>query len=231
MQLAISNNKHVNQASFVGKIIDSFGKRIKASEGEILKIRILDYLGDGKLVIDLKGQRIVANSNLMISPGQDIDVIVRSTDNNQIVLQVLSEDQNNRGGLQTEPDGLSNQIELTKYHDKQSIFFELPLNFDDQKTSSIIGFIHQPDKKITSILIAIELKSLGYIEFIISINGFNLNCQITSTRKETYKLIKQNIFELKKSLSNLGYKIENIACSSRKLNGISHFTNHLDTSV
>lgn len=231
MQSAILNNNKINQASFIGKIIDSAGKRIKATEGEVLRIKILDYLGDGKLVVDLKGQRIVANSNLMIPSGQEIDVIVRSTDNNQIVLQVLSEDQN-REGLRTESDGLSNQTELrNKYDDKQSIYFELPLSFDDQNANSIIGFNCQPNKQTTSIFIAVDLKSLGYIEFLISIDNSDLNCQIISARKDTYKLIKQNLFELKKGLSKLGYKVENIGCSSRRTSDISHPINHLDTSV
>lgn len=231
MQFSISNNKKISQASFIGKIIDSVGRRIEATKGEILRIKIMDYLGDGKLVVDLKGQRIVANSNLMIESGQEIDVMVRSTDNNQIVLQVLSEDQS-RGGLRTESDGLSNQTELLKqYNDKQSIYFELPFNFDDQKANSIIGFNCQPNKQNTSILIAVDLKSLGYIEFLISIDNSDLNCQIVSAKKDTYRLIKQNLFELKRSLSKLGYKVENIVCSSRKINDISPFVNHLDTSA
>ncbi|MGB9595722.1 MAG: flagellar hook-length control protein FliK [Candidatus Poribacteria bacterium] len=231
MQFAISNNKKISQASFIGRIVDSVGKKIKATEGEILRIKIIDYLGDGKLVVDLKGQRIVANSNLMIEADQEIDVVVRSTDNNQIVLQILSEDQN-RGGLRTESDGLSNQIELLKqYDDKQNIYFELPLNFDDQKANSIIGFNHQPNKQIASILIAVDLKSLGYIEFLISIDNSDLNCQIVSARKDTYKLIKQSLIELKKNLSKLGYKVGNIGCSSREISDISLFVNHLDTSI
>lgn len=231
MQLTLSNNKRLTQTNFLNEIINRIGKKINATEGEVLRIKIIDYLGDGKLVVDLKGQRIVADSSLIIEAGQEIDVIVKSTDNNRVVLQVLSEDQN-RGELRTEPDGLSKQIELLKqYNNTQNIYFELPLNFDDQKINSLVGFNFQPDKQISNILIAVELKNLGYMEFLINIVGFDLNCQIVSENMNTYKLAQRHISELKECLSKLGYKVENISCSSKRSTNIPYFIYHLDTSV
>ncbi len=229
MQLTVSNNRRVNQISFNNKLTDSIGKWVKTIEGETLKIKILDYLGDGKLVVDLKGQRIVANSNLMIEIGQEIDVTVKSTNNNQIVLQVLSEDQD-RGGLQVESDGQLSKTEFLKQYDnKQTTYFELPISFDEQKADSLIGLNCQPNEKTTGISIAIDLKSLGYIVFLINIDDLDLNCQIISTRKDTYKLIKQNLSELKKCLSKLGYKVEGITCSLRRKNNTP--VAYLDTSI
>ena len=51
-------------------------------------MRILEHLGGGKLIIDLKGQRAVASTDLMLEKGQEIDVIVRNIGANRIILQI-----------------------------------------------------------------------------------------------------------------------------------------------
>jgi len=65
------------------------GNTIEAKDGEPARIRILDYLGGGKLVVDLKGQRVVANTALILEKNQEIDVIVKNV-GSTIVLQLAS---------------------------------------------------------------------------------------------------------------------------------------------
>jgi hypothetical protein len=152
-------------------------------------------------------------------------------DNNRIILQVLSEDQS-KGGLQTESDGLSCQINsLQQFNDSQNVYFEVPLTFDDQEANSLIGFNDQPDKQTSNLLIAVELKNLGYMEFTVNIVGFNLSCHITSESKNTCKLAQQFSSELKECLSRLGYKVENIGCSLRKSPNAQYLASYFDISI
>lgn len=65
------------------------GGAIQAKDGESARIRILDYLGGGKLVVDLKGQRVVANTTLILEKNQEIDVIVKNV-GSKIILQLAS---------------------------------------------------------------------------------------------------------------------------------------------
>jgi hypothetical protein len=58
------------------------------TDGESVRVRILEHLGGGKLIIDLKGQRAVASTDLMLEKGQEIDVIVRNIGRNRIILQI-----------------------------------------------------------------------------------------------------------------------------------------------
>lgn len=65
------------------------GNAIQAKDGESTRIKILDYLGGGKLVVDLKGQRVVANTALILEKNQEIDVIVKNV-GSKIILQLAS---------------------------------------------------------------------------------------------------------------------------------------------
>jgi hypothetical protein len=58
------------------------------ADGESLRVRILEHLGGGKLIIDLRGQRAVASTDLMLEKGQEIDVIARNIGENRIILQI-----------------------------------------------------------------------------------------------------------------------------------------------
>ena len=62
---------------------------VQARDGEVARIRVLDYLGGGKLVIDLKGQRVVANTALLLEKNQEIEVLVKNI-GDKIVLQLMS---------------------------------------------------------------------------------------------------------------------------------------------
>ena len=78
---------------------------VKTADGESTRIRVLDYLGGGKLVVDLKGQRMVARTNLFLEKNQEIDVIVRNV-GDTIVLQLASDAQQNIS-VESSPDGKS----------------------------------------------------------------------------------------------------------------------------
>lgn len=67
---------------------------IQARDGELTRIRILDYLGGGKLVVDLKGERVVASTSLLLEKNQQIDVIVKNI-GDKIILQLASDTQQN----------------------------------------------------------------------------------------------------------------------------------------
>jgi hypothetical protein len=230
MRLIPLNIKKIFNDNSSSEGVNRINKGIKAKEGEILLIKVIDYLGDGKLVVDLKGQRIVANSNLMIEADQEIEVIVRSMDNNRIILQVLSEDQIG-GKLQMESEGLSNQIDGLIHNNSQYTCFEVPLFFEDQEAISLIGFHSESDGQISNLIIAVELKKLGYMEFTISIADQNFNCHILSDNKDTCQLTQQFSSDLEECFSKLGYKVENINCSLRRLFNAQYLANHLDTSV
>ncbi len=77
----------VRRASSVSSL--GHGSAIQAKDGEPARIRILDYLGGGKLVVDLKGQRVVANTALILEKNQEIDVIVKNV-GSKVVLQLAS---------------------------------------------------------------------------------------------------------------------------------------------
>ena len=63
---------------------------VQAKDGEAARIRVLDYLGGGKLVVDLKGQRLVANTALVLEKNQEIEVLVKNI-GDKIVLQLMSD--------------------------------------------------------------------------------------------------------------------------------------------
>jgi len=65
---------------------------VQAADGESTRIRVLDYLGGGKLVIALKGERVVANTALYLEKNQEIDVTVKNI-GDKIILQLMSGDQ------------------------------------------------------------------------------------------------------------------------------------------
>lgn len=64
-------------------------KEHKATFREITKVEVLDYLGGGKLIIDVKGQRIVATSDILIEKGQEIYVRVINIGEEKIILQLI----------------------------------------------------------------------------------------------------------------------------------------------
>jgi len=61
----------------------------KYQDGELAHIKVLEHLGGGKLIISFKGQRIVANTNLMLENGQEMDVMVKNA-SNQILLSIIA---------------------------------------------------------------------------------------------------------------------------------------------
>jgi len=63
----------------------------KINEGDIIKVKLLEYLGGGKMVVDLKGQRVVANTDLMMEEGQEISVLIKNINKDKIILQILSD--------------------------------------------------------------------------------------------------------------------------------------------
>lgn len=67
---------------------------VQAEEGESVRIKVLDHLGGGKLIVDIKGQRVVANTNLWLEKGQEIDVIVKNI-GEKIIMQIMSDVQQN----------------------------------------------------------------------------------------------------------------------------------------
>ena len=73
---------------------------IQAEEGESARVKVLDHLGGGKLIIDLKGQRVVANTNLWLEKDQEIDVIVKNV-GTKIILQLMANTQHNISIAQT----------------------------------------------------------------------------------------------------------------------------------
>ena len=54
---------------------------LELEEGKFIRVKVLDYLGDGKLVVDLEGERVIANTLLSLEKNQEIDVLVRETGN------------------------------------------------------------------------------------------------------------------------------------------------------
>ncbi len=70
------------------------GNAIQAKDGEATRIRILDYLGGGKLVVDLKGERVVASTTLLLEKDQLLDVIVKNA-GDKVILQLASDNQQN----------------------------------------------------------------------------------------------------------------------------------------
>lgn len=230
MRLTPLNIRKFFNSNSLNEGVNKANRDIKAKVGEIVQIKIIDYLGDGKLVVDIRGQRIVAYSNLMIEADREIDVIVKSMDNNRIILQVLSEDKTGEK-LQTEPEGLSYQIDGQINNNSQYTCFEVPLFFEDQEAISLIEFHSQSDEQTSNIRIAVELKNLGYMEFTVSIADQNFNCHILSDDKDTCQLTQQFSSDLKECFSKLGYKVENINCSLRRLSNTQYLINHLDTSI
>ncbi len=76
--------------SFIDKI-QSPNASLDIDEGEVIRVKLLEYLGGGKMVIDLKGQRVVANSNLMLEKGQEINVLIKNITDGKIILQILTD--------------------------------------------------------------------------------------------------------------------------------------------
>ncbi len=67
-------------------------KEYTANPGEITKVKVLDYLGGGKLIIDVNGQRIVATSDIAIEKGQEIYVKVINIGEGKIILQLIPDE-------------------------------------------------------------------------------------------------------------------------------------------
>lgn len=66
-----------------------YGNTTQPRDGELLTIRILDHLGGGKVVVDLKGERVVANTPLCLEKDQEVDVIVKRA-GDKIILQLVN---------------------------------------------------------------------------------------------------------------------------------------------
>ena len=63
-------------------------------EGESTRIKVLDHLGGGKLIVDIKGHRVVANTDLMLEKNEEFDVTVRNI-GDKVILQLISNAQHN----------------------------------------------------------------------------------------------------------------------------------------
>jgi len=85
LKIGIPNNSGISPRT--GNIVLS--NTNKYQDGELSHIKVLENLGGGKLIIDLKGHRIVANTRLMLENGQELDVIVKNA-GNQIELKIAS---------------------------------------------------------------------------------------------------------------------------------------------
>lgn len=68
------------------------GEEYKLSLGETVKVKVLDYLGGGKLIVDLNGQRIVATSDILIEKGQEIYVRVINIREGKVILQLIPDE-------------------------------------------------------------------------------------------------------------------------------------------
>lgn len=200
------------------KDIQKINNSTKATEGEVTRVKVLEYLGDGKLVIELKGQRVVADSRLMLEANQELDVIVKNADNNKIVLQILPEVKSD------------NQVD-----NYQHVCFSIPMLFDDEKVISLIELYHPKDPKEKNndcgVLIRMDLQKLGFMEFAINISDEDLNCQIKTVAHETYLLTREHVNDLKEELAKLGYKVESINCVMQNPMDMKHKKNLVDTSV
>jgi hypothetical protein len=190
----------------------------KASEGEVIRVKVLEYLGAGKLVIELKGQRIVADSEFLLEVNQELDVIVKSTDNNKIVLQILPEDQ---------PKS-NKQIE-----NYQHLCFSIPVLFDEEEVTSLVEFYSPKDEynNDCGLVIRLELQKLGFLEFTTIISAEDIKCQIKSDNYKTYTLAHQYINEFRKNLAKLGYNVDNINLIMQNPTDIKRGINLIDTSV
>jgi len=73
---------------------------IQAEEGESARVKVLEHLGGGKLIVELKGQRVVANTNLWLEKDQEIDVIVKNV-GTKIILQLMANTQHSISVAQT----------------------------------------------------------------------------------------------------------------------------------
>jgi hypothetical protein len=190
----------------------------KASEGEVIRVKVLEYLGAGKLVIELKGQRIVADSEFLLEVNQELDVIVKSTDNNKIVLQILPEDQ---------PKS-NKQIE-----NYQHLCFSIPVLFDEEEVTSLVEFYSPKDEynNDCGLVIRLELQKLGFLEFTTIISDEEIKCQIKSDNYKTYILAHQYVNEFRKNLAKLGYNVDNINLIMQNPTDIKRGINLIDTSV
>jgi len=66
---------------------------LQTENGESVRVKVLDHLGGGKLVVDVKGQRVVANTNLWLEKGQEINVIIKDM-GAKIIMQLMADVQN-----------------------------------------------------------------------------------------------------------------------------------------
>jgi hypothetical protein len=67
---------------------------VQVTDGEYTRIKVLDHLGGGKLIVDLKGQRVVANTHLLLERNREVDVTVKKI-GDKIILQLGSSMQSN----------------------------------------------------------------------------------------------------------------------------------------
>jgi hypothetical protein len=190
----------------------------KASEGEVIRVKVLEYLGAGKLVIELKGQRVVADSEFLLEANQELDVIVKSTDNNKIVLQILPEDQ------------LKPNSQIENY---QHLCFSIPVLFDEEEVTSLVEFYNPKDEYNNGcgLVIRLELQKLGFLEFTAIISDVDIKCQIKSDNYKTYILAQKYVNELRKNLAKLGYNVDNINLMMQNPTDIKRGINLVDTSV
>lgn len=200
------------------KEIQKAKNNTKASEGEVIRVKVLEYLGAGKLVIELKGQRVVADSEFLLEVNQELDVIVKSTDNNKIVLQILPEDQ------------LKPNSQIENY---QHLCFSIPVLFDEEEVTSLVEFYNPKDEDNNGcgLVIRLELQKLGFLEFTAIISDEEIKCQIKSDNYKTYIFAQQYVNELRKNLAKLGYKVDNINLMMQNPTDIKRGINFVDTSV
>jgi len=198
--------------------IQKVNKNTKTSEGEIIRVKVLEYLGAGKLVIELKGQRFIADSELLLEPDQALDVTVKNIDDNKIVLQILPEDQ------------LKPNIQVDNY---QRLCFSIPILFDKEEAISLVEFFRPKEKDNANcgLVIRLELQKLGFMEFMMIISNTDIKCQIKADNYKTYILIHEYVNEFRENIAKLGYKIDNINCIMQNPEDMKQGINLVDTSI
>lgn len=138
-------------------------REYKANHGEIIKVKVLDYLGGGKLIIDVNGQRMVATSDIVIEKDQEIFVKVINAGEGKIILQLISGDllTPKLGTTEHENVPLGNAIKsllilIENYKDsiivsdKENPLFQIanllrriPIKFDTKDNAMIAEQIHE----------------------------------------------------------------------------------------
>jgi hypothetical protein len=120
----------------------------KINEGDIIKVKLLEYLGGGKIVVDLKGQRVVANTNLMMEEGQEISVLIKKINEDKIILQILSDNLADKEYKDDSEPFLNDPIsEIKKIIDGIKHSKNLLADYEIKKLSDLLDkvFIHITD--------------------------------------------------------------------------------------